>query len=358
MSKIKGVIQVIDSLNAGGAEVLAVNIANGLSKAGENSHICVTREEGELKNNISKKNNYLFLKKKRTIDFFAIYRFIVYINKNSINIIHAHASSYFFAFCIKLFYPKVSIVWHDHYGKSQDLDSRELFPLNICSYFFHSIVSVNSDLKKWAEKSLNCKRVDFLNNFAVFTNTESITNLKGIYGKRIVHLAAFREQKDHLNLLEAFKIINKKYPEYTLHLIGKIHENKYSKKIRTFVKKGNLTGSVFFYDVCLDIKNILNQSNIGVLSSKSEGLPVSLLEYGLANLPVLVTDVGECKKVINHNKAIVVAENSDFFATHMIELIENLELRNEISTILNKNINDFFSEKKFINKIKKVYLNE
>ena len=53
MSKI-GVIQVIDSLDAGGAEVLAVNIANALLEKGMNSHLCVTRKEGVLKTNIDK----------------------------------------------------------------------------------------------------------------------------------------------------------------------------------------------------------------------------------------------------------------------------------------------------------------
>ena len=41
----------------------------------------------------------------------------------------------------------------------------------------------------------------------------------------------------------------------------------------------------------LDIKNILHQATLGVLSSKSEGLPVALLEYGLASLPVVATNV-------------------------------------------------------------------
>ena len=48
------VIQIIDSLNVGGAEVIAVNIANGLSKEGVESHICTTRKEGLLKSNIDK----------------------------------------------------------------------------------------------------------------------------------------------------------------------------------------------------------------------------------------------------------------------------------------------------------------
>ena len=45
-----------------------------------------------------------------------------------------------------------------------------------------------------------------------------------------------------------------------------------------------------------------SKHTIGVLASKFEGLPVALLEYGLAKLPVVITDVGECNKVVTHLK--------------------------------------------------------
>ncbi|WP_299060625.1 glycosyltransferase [uncultured Polaribacter sp.] len=355
MRNKKGVIQVIDSLNAGGAEVLAVNIANGLADKGNNSHICTTRNEGVLKSNVSKGVGYLFLNKKKAIDISAIIKFINYIKLNNIRIIHAHSSSYFFAFCIKILHPQTSVIWHDHYGKN--LQNRKLYPLKICSYFFKSIISVNRDLKKWAQIKLNCKQVYFLNNFPEFIKKKNTTVLKGVKGKRIVHLAAFREQKDHLNLLKAFKVIHIKYSEYTLHLVGKINTGSYSTEIINFIKENKLTNVVFLYGVCTDIKNILNQSDIGVLSSKSEGLPVSLLEYGLAKLPVLVTDVGECKKVINCNKAVVIAENSNIFAEYLMNLIKSENLRNKISSTLNKNVEKNFSKNSFILKIEKFYKN-
>ncbi|MCG1036614.1 glycosyltransferase [Polaribacter sargassicola] len=357
MFKTEGIIQVIDSLNAGGAEVLAVNIANGLAEEDYNSHICATREEGILNKNIDKKVGFLSLKRKKTIDIEAIFKFINYIKNNNILIVHAHSTSYFFVFCVKLFYPKINLIWHDHYGKSQNLDSRKLFPLNICSYFFKSIISVNNDLKKWAENKLNCSQVYFLHNFAEFTNKSSVTELKGNQGKRIVHLAAFREQKDHINLLKAFKIVIRKYPDYSLHLIGEIHKNDYSEEIKSFIKKNNLTNNVYLYGVCSDIENILKQSDIGVLSSKSEGLPVSLLEYGLAKLPVLVTNVGDCNKVVNHKKAIVIPENSNVFAEYLIKLIDNDHLREDVSAVLYKYVHDFFSKENFIYKLKKIYFN-
>lgn len=58
------VVQIIDSLHPGGSERIAVSMANGLAGKVEVSHICVTREEGILKETICKKVQYLYLNKK------------------------------------------------------------------------------------------------------------------------------------------------------------------------------------------------------------------------------------------------------------------------------------------------------
>ena len=66
MSKSLRVLQIIDTLNAGGAERMAVQIANGLVDKTGFSGLCCTREEGVLKDSLSHKVNYLFAKKNKT----------------------------------------------------------------------------------------------------------------------------------------------------------------------------------------------------------------------------------------------------------------------------------------------------
>ena len=82
---------------------------------------------------------------------------------------------------------------------------------------------------------------------------------------------------------------------------------------------------VFVYGSCSDVHHILRQSTIGVLSSKSQGLPLSLLEYGLAKLPVVVTNVGDCNKVISNKDEglLVESENDIVLAEALINLIIN-----------------------------------
>ena len=112
---------------------------------------------------------------------------------------------------------------------------------------------------------------------------------------------------------------------------------------------------VFFYGLCTDIKFILSQTSIGVLSSESEGLPLALLEYGLAKIPVLVTDVGQCKVVVKNTEALVEAKNSAKFAKKITNIVLNSNLKNKIMVDLNKTIIENYSREYTIKKLKKVY---
>lgn len=352
-----GVIQIIDSLNTGGAEVLAVNIANGLYEKGINSHICATREEGKLLNNINKNVGYIFIKRSRTVDLSAFFVINNYLKIHNIKIIHAHATSSFFAFCIKLLNPNIKLIWHDHYGKSEELEKRKIFPLNLFSYFFNTIISVNTKLKIWSQKKLNCKNVFFINNFPIFNNFEKITVLKGIDKKRVVHLAAFREQKDHINLINAFEIFINDKKDWSLHLVGQIGNDKYSNEVLSLIKNKRLEKHIFVYGARLDILNILKQATIGILSSISEGLPIALLEYGLAELPVIVTDVGECSKVVKNNiSGIVVKPKNKDELYQALKMISNSdEIKINFSKELNDTILKNYSDEVFFEKIINIY---
>jgi glycosyltransferase involved in cell wall biosynthesis len=352
-----GVIQIIDSLNTGGAEVLAVNIANGLYEKGINSHLCTTRKEGLLLRNIGESVGYLFLNKKKVFDIKAIIRFKKYLKINNINIIHAHSTSVFFAFCLKLTDPRLKIIWHDHYGKSEELNDRRIFPVNVISFFLDSIISVNTNLKIWCEEKLYCKEVYFLNNFPIFNCLDKITILKGNEHKQIVHLAAFRDQKDHKNLINAFENFIIKNNDWSLHLIGPINNDDYTKEILDLIKSKGLEKYIFVYGACIDIYNILNQATIGVLSSKSEGLPIALLEYGLAKLPAVVTDVGESSAVIEDNKSGIIVKPSSFLdLSKALNILANSEeKRSDFSELFHINILKKYSKESFLNQLIKIY---
>lgn len=351
------VVQLIDSLDAGGAERLAVTYANLLSEEIEASFLCTTRREGPLKSSVKDAVGYLFLERKSSLDMRAVLRFRKFLKANRIRLIHAHATSYFFAALVKFITPSVKVVWHDHYGKSEELDQRPKFVLKLCSLFFNQVFSVNHKLLDWSKKQLYCKKVDYLQNIVVLDENEPQTALKGANNKRILCLANLRTQKDHLNLLKAFQLVLKTHSDWTLHCVGKDFKDEYSRAIRQYVIDHKMEESVYFYGSRQDINHIMSQCEIAVLSSKSEGLPLALLEYGLAGLAVVSTDVGDCKTVIDHKVSGLISNpnNSKDLGNFLIELIENKALRQQLSDNLRFNIEKSYSSDIVLQTLLEVY---
>ena len=228
------IVQLIDSLDAGGAERMAVNYANALSEKIAFSGLVATRKEGVLIQEINHIDSYAFLGRKSKFDFKAIGLMSDYIKKNQIQIVHAHGSSYFFGVLVKLFNPNIKLIWHDHYGNRAE-DDKQKIVLKICSFFFSKILTVNEALRIWSLQHLNCKDVFFVPNFSDLKTTEEKTILKGETSKRIVCLANLKHPKNHVTLINAY-ISSGIYEEHwSLHLIGKDFKDIYSNDLTFFI---------------------------------------------------------------------------------------------------------------------------
>jgi glycosyltransferase involved in cell wall biosynthesis len=334
------IVQVIDSLEIGGAEKMAVNYANALADEIEFSGLIATRCEGELKSQINSKVNYFFLEKKRTLDLRAALRLRKYCNTHKIQYIHCHTSSYFIAVLAKFLKPSLKIIWHDHNGLSEFINNQKNTILQVVSNCFSGIIVVNYQLKNWAEKQLHCNKVIYLPNFTEIKETAPVTTLKGSDGKRILCLANLRPQKNHFIVLDVAQQCKIDFPEWTFHLVGKDFQDDYAANIKNSITLNNLQDTVFIYGSKNDIANIIDQSDIAIFTSDSEGLPVALIEFGLAKKPVISTAVGEIPLIIDHmkNGYIVEPNNSQSFYIYLKELIKSPEVRSTFGNALNETI--------------------
>ena len=320
------IVQLIDSLEAGGAERMAVNYANALAKSASFSGLVATRAEGSLIDSLNKDVSYLFLSKKSLFDFVAIKKLANYCTINKIDIMHGHSTSIFLAVMVRFFNPSLRIVWHDHYGNSEYLESRPALHLKFLSRFCASSISVNTKLLAWSEAKLNFKERIYLPNFAVIDELqEKQTSLYGEDGKRIICVANLREQKNHLLLLDVAMKLKESHPKWTFHFIGKDFNDDLSQTIKQRIATDNLQDNVYLYGSCTDTSTLIRECDIAVLSSKSEGLPVVLLEYGLLSKAVLSTAVGEIASIIQNAKNGYLAKsgNVEEFYLQLLRIIDN-----------------------------------
>ncbi len=343
------ILQLIDSLEAGGAERMAVNYANALGESIEFSALVTTRGEGPLTSDITNKVTYLHLGKKRTLDYKALKKLREFCHDKRVDIVHAHSTSIFLAVMLKLLLGKIKVIWHDHYGNSEFLEIRSSTILKFLLRFASGAIAVNTKLKLWIKNELNFSNVIYLPNFASINlnqNQNPKTKLYGTTGKRIVCIANLRKQKNHTLLLNVAVKMKIKYPEWTFHFVGKDFNDEISRKIRNSIIEHDLTTTVFLYGSCTDTTAIVNQCEIGVLSSLSEGLPVAVLEFGMLNKAVVATAVGEIPKIIidKKNGMLVKSGDDENFYLCLEEIILNKDLRDNLGLELQKTVSENYSE--------------
>ncbi|MEG2100290.1 MAG: glycosyltransferase family 4 protein [Flavobacterium sp.] len=319
------IVQIVDSLQIGGTERMAVNYANALSKEVTFSGLIVTRKEGQLFDQIDENVSYLFLNKKSKLDIKAVLKLRRYILNNRIEIIHAHSTSFFTAVLVKLTLPRTKIFWHDHFGNRAAESKSKNKILIFCSFFFASIFAASQQLEDWSKKNMFCKNVFFIPNFILDTKDNlQTTKLKGILGRRIVFLANLKEPKNHILMLKAFQDLRLQESGWTLHLIGKDYFDSYSVCLKEFIRFNSLESYIHLYGERNDIKYILSQSSVGVLASTNEGFPITLLEYASEKLAVLSSNIGYCSQIIENG-----------FNGLLFDPLNYLELKDQLKLLTN-----------------------
>ncbi len=353
------VLQLIDSLDIGGAERMSVNLANALAKEGVGSFLCATRRGGALEKAIAPEVTCMVLGKRTSVDLQALWRLAGFVRQNQINIIHAHSSSFFTAVLVKLM-TGVRVVWHDHNGNRIQVNNTNKV-IVLGSVFFDAVISVNEKLAEWSRKHLLISedRIVYLPNFAELTPTHTNPQLPGEAEKRIVCLANLREQKDHMTLLRAFNTFHAQRPEWHLLLVGEDRNDVYSASMKAYITKEKLEEAVHILGARSDSTDILLASAIGVLSSISEGLPVALLEYGLAKLPVVCTEVGQCSEVLNHGKCSVLVPPStpEGLANALAALASSQEQREAYASAFHEHIQKQYAKDAVMEDMMKLYRN-
>jgi len=156
----------------------------------------------------------------------------------------------------------------------------------------------------------------------------------------------YTKNKGQEYLIDAIKKINKKYQLKTI-LIGWGEEKS---NLKSQISNLKLENEIFLIDNLPDAASYLKAFDIFVLPSLKEGLPYTLLEAGLAGLPVVTTNVGGIPEIIGHNEGILIkSADSDTLAYKIEELMENTEKRGKIAANLQQKIIREFSFEKILN---------
>jgi glycosyltransferase involved in cell wall biosynthesis len=362
MSEI-GVMHVLDTLALGGAEQAATNLVNELPRDSYRPFLCTTRTEGPLHDALAADVGRLALNRKTRLDVHAIRRLVEFIRRWDIMILHAHGSSLFVSVLASCFPPYPIVIWHAHYGRFA-LENRRSRAHQVALRRTRGVIAVSRQLAEWCDRRLGVSANHIWcipNMVCELADPLQIPILPGQPGSRIVCVANLREEKDHLNLIRAMSIVVRRHPSAHLILVGADHStsSSYCDMVKQEVARHSLGNYVSFLGQRRNVRAILAGCDIGVLSSKVEGLPVSLLEYGAAGLPVVATSVGECEAVLDHGRTgiVVPPESPAKLADGLLSLLDSEQRRAILGERFLHRVREKYCAKSVIERVCNVYRN-
>jgi glycosyltransferase involved in cell wall biosynthesis len=354
---MSGVLQLIDALDAGGAEQLAVNLANHLPRTRWRVHLCTTRRDGPLAAAIAPDVARLCLDRRHTLEPGPILRLVRYCRTHQIDIVHAHGTALFVAAAATVLQPRLRVVWHDHCPAmaSGRRDHAYALALRRCA----AVIAVSDAIQRRASERLGvaAERIRYIPNFVTpVALAEPPVSLPGMSGSRIVCVANLRERKNQRGLIAALTEVRAAAPDAHLLLVGDSPEPAYRDELETAVAAAELTAHVSFLGARSDVADILAGADVAVLPSFAEGLPMALLEYGRAALPAVVTDVGQCAAVVADGAGILVPPGDvPALVAGLTALLTDPDRRRTLGTALQQRVEAQHSAAAAIAAIERVY---
>jgi glycosyltransferase involved in cell wall biosynthesis len=369
-----GVMHVIETLDVGGAERMAVNLANLTPRERYRTHLCTTKHGGPLEGLLAAHVGRLHLECEGGLDNLRALRGLrAYVREQHIDVLHAHGWSLFASRVAAVGPQRPKLIWHIHFGQwasdkmsgpstpgGWPLDRPMLWLYRLASRRAAAVIAANEPLAAWSRKRLgvSAQRVWYIPNFISPAEPDSNpAELPGTAGGRIACVANFRAQKDHLTLIRAMARVARQVSHAHLLLVGRTGDSGYRDLLGQEIEKRGLSGHVSWLGERFDVLSILRACDIGVLSSSSEGLPLALIEYGMAGLATVATEVGQCAEVLDHGRAgiLVPPGAPERLAASLLSLLDSHELRLKLGERFRLRVQQVYSPGAVVPQICKVY---
>jgi len=160
----------------------------------------------------------------------------------------------------------------------------------------------------------------------------------------IIQVARLDHLKDHLTGIRAMGRIARRRDDVRLVLVG---EGPEMEKIEAEIGGQNLEPYVRLLGLRHDVAELLQAADLFLLSSISEGIPVTVIEAMAAGLPVVSTDVGGVAEIVEQGRTGLLAPSGDdaALADAVLQLADDPDLRARMGQQGRRRAEEVFSEK-------------
>jgi glycosyltransferase involved in cell wall biosynthesis len=173
---------------------------------------------------------------------------------------------------------------------------------------------------------------------------------------KLISIGRLSKEKGLSVLLKAVHCINEKWNDHVqLYIIG---EGPEKGNLMRLAQESGISDKVIFPGYVDNACKLLKHFDIFVMSSLTEGMPITLLEAMRAGMPIVATAVGGIPEALEGGKCgILVPPGSEMdLARRIKELHENNQLKQELSEKSKLRFQEEFTVEKMEEKYRSVYL--
>jgi len=137
---------------------------------------------------------------------------------------------------------------------------------------------------------------------------------------QLIVVARLEEPKDLSSLFKALAQL--KNTAWELNIFG---DGSLRSSLENECKQLSIDNQVIFHGDCQNIDEQLFNSDIFILTSKSEGFPISIIEAMRAGLPIIASTVGGIPEAVKHGENGLLVDNNqlDSLVTAIDQLLSN-----------------------------------
>ena len=356
------ILQVITLAECGGAQMHLLELLEGLKP--EFEFLVLLGSEGFLSEKLKELKipfeicPNLIRKISPLHDLKALFEIIKVIQKYQPNLIHCHSSKAGILGRMAAFFCQIPSIftahgWAFHPEISFLARNMALISEVFCSWLCQKIICVSQFDHQLALETKFIAR------------NKLITIRNGIQNKPINKISKQKNQIDILMisrfakpkrpdlLITAFKnILPKTNKQIGLLLAGDGPERA---KNEALVEKYKLQNNIKFLGEVVPADKVLQSADIFALISDREGLPISLLEAMRAELPLIASDVGGIKEIIQENTNGYLIHSLAKLEEKLLDLIEDENKRKIFGQNSRKYFLEQFKAEIMLKKIKNIY---
>lgn len=297
------IAHLIDDLGCGGAEQVVVNLATAQAHNGNPVWILCLRGLGDQTVNLLPLEQAgiatVLLHKPSGLHFGTLRRLYRFLKAQRIDVLHAHnhlvqhyaAVSARLAptFCVNTLHGTASI-------QSAPGWSKVLFWASCL--ISDQVVSVCADVDTVLRGAFHLPvgKLSVVDNGIDFTDFLGIERAADRIPTTFGTIARLEPVKDHWTLIRAFSLLRREHPGIRLRILG---DGSLRQKLQDLASGLRVADAVRFDGFSLNTAGFLSEIDVYVISSRSEGLPLTLLEAMGAGLSIVATSVGEIPRILS-----------------------------------------------------------